>query len=938
MKVKKLCTLGFSLLPLISCGVRINMNDKNIIKQISIADKVSATSSNSDHDVKFLNDGNYDTYRSANNNEEQTIYYDLGEIKSLLNVTQVFAEDDIWYFTIEASLDNKNFYTVVDYSYGIYGKVFSKSISGFARYIKMTIHKSKKGLIPTSKEFYVDASFLSKGTNVALGLKGDASSGQNNYLSEKAYDGDNGTFWCAGNSSFPQWISGEWNETIFANDIEIVLQDYGEYTYEVEARTKDGSWIKLVQKTTKNCNHIYIDVNQEINAIAYRVFNGPGWANVAEIKVNGFENVQKYIGKDQVFVKKIVSSNDIKAKINGKTENIDKNNSNVIVDDLENLSSSDTVYGTRLDSILNYNFNGQMTSYLDESHHISSATIPERHKNSSSAYFQSSEKGKETSLTFDLGNKCLINGFYQEFLNENDHKFMIESSLDGEQYNLLVDKKENSIVKKQFEIELYNQVKARYIKLTIYPKSNEYATSVKFYIRGNGSSVRESWWQNTSGVVRFYPKEQKVTLREIKDRLDEFRYSGYRVIELHQPYEGKADIWAGLGATNNYQVDPVIGNLNDLTDLLNEAHSKGIKVFMFGNVGYGKRDSDLFRKAERDVGLGINSKEANYFLRSKECKDPSKWFFSDVANCYYYGYWGEDGQIPTYNFANKDWQDETYNYIKFWAEYGLDGIALDAPDVYYYGTANSAEITFNCITSTLRKNNLFSLPEGSGNTGFISNFKYCGVQNYNMTSWGAGALSLGLCAAQDHSANGVDGYLKGVRDTAVSLGGISIDGMNFEDNYDEATTTERILESALVTTTGHMAFLHIGSSAKIGQDIIKTWSKDAQDGVSRSFALQNSLDSLNASGERTALKTNDDSKYYAFYKSNMNGNNKSIVVFNYKDSNSGVNVDLTGTPFENKVLTLYDAYNDEYFELTPDKGVVNIYMKANSHRVLIVRD
>ena len=358
---------------------------------------------------------------------------------------------------------------------------------------------------------------------------------------------------------------------------------------------------------------------------------------------------------------------------------------------------------------------------------------------------------------------------------------------------------------------------------------------------------------------------------------------------------------------------------------------------MFGNVGYGKNTSDCFQKACRDYAMGISSKEVDYFLFSKTCPDPTKWFWSDIANAYYYGYWGEDGQIPTYNFNNKEWQDETYRYIKFWSDFGVDGIALDAPNVYYYGSENAATVTFKCITKTLRSKNIFSLPEGSGDVGFISGYKYCGVQNYNMTSWGAGALSLGLIAAQTHSASQVDDYVKSVRDSATALGGIAIDGMNFEDNYENASHTERVLESALVTTTGHMAFLHIGSSAKIGQDIMETWPIETRTMVARSFALQNSIGALHTSGERTKLSTNSDSKYYAFYRSDMTGRNKAMVVINYVDADTVVEVDISNTPLDKEGVEFYDAYNHEVINAKPVNGVIKLNMKKNSHRVLIVR-
>ena len=61
----------------------------------------------------------------------------------------------------------------------------------------------------------------------------------------------------------------------------------------------------------------------------------------------------------------------------------------------------------------------------------------------------------------------------------------------------------------------------------------------------------------------------------------------------------------------------MIGTLDDLAYLLKKAHEKGLYVFMFGNVGYGKFNADYFKKACKDYALGVDSKERNWFLYSR---------------------------------------------------------------------------------------------------------------------------------------------------------------------------------------------------------------------------------------------------------------------------------------------------------------------------------
>ncbi len=917
----------------------------NEINKMNDIYNVAASSSASGHEIEKLNDQDYTTYWEASNSEEQVIDVDLGEIRYVTRISQIFVDDDIWYFTVLGSVDNLNFYELVDYSFGLYGHAFDESCSGIARYIRLKIIKSEKGFTPTSKEFIVTSKKLSEGSNLSLGLSGESSSYSANYNSNSAFDGDYGTFWCASNGDYSQWLSGEWKENKYVKDIVVYEQDYGTYNFEIEGRLPDGSWIKLKEASDLKGISFKFEVNRVINAIVYRVFSGPGWASVKEIEVNGFE--QKIVEEDgfidlkeEKYINKIVTTSNT---ILGSNDNINYEEiklNNGIVDKcyryLKGIKTNDEIYTSSLSKNLAMFLSGEVSSFSDEAHSLYKATQSDNSVSFKKEYWQSETKGGEQTITLDLGRVCLVKSIYQSFNEWGIWKFKVETAVKEDEYQVVYGKLEG-VEGQDFDISLENENFAlRYVRLTIQASDDQYASSRAFQVIGNGSPMRENWWQNTSGVIRFYPKEQRTTLREITSRLDEFRYAGYRVIELHQPYEGLADIWAGLGATNSYQVDPIIGTLDDLHYLIEQAHKRGMRVFMFGNVGYGRDTSDYFKKACQDYALGINSKERNWFLFSDTCPDSSKWFWSETANAYYYAYWGENGQIPTYNFNNKEWQDETKKYISFWCDFGVDGIALDAPPVYYWGEANPSEVTYKTITNTMRKHNLFTLPEGTGDISFISNYYYSGVQNYGISNWGGNATSIGINAVRNESAKGLDDAIKSARDNAVALGGISIAGMNFEDNYDLASDNERILESALVTSTGHLAFLHLGSSAKIGQDIMQTFSLETQKAIANNFALQSSVRALTPSGMRCGLTNNNSSKYYTFYKSDMRNNAKVIAVFNYSSLNNNVDIDLSNLCISEQSIKMYDMANNEQIEVQISGGKILVPMKASSYRLLMI--
>ena len=938
--------IKFSLLSLVgllmfSNNLKEDYKDMNIEKNIEKKVlNILSSNENKEHIAMNANDNDFNTYWMSDEKENQSLEIDLLEPKLINNVTQIFVDEDIWYFKIEGSYDKNNYFELYDGSFGDFGRTFSTSTNAVCRYVRLTIIKSMKGFNPSSKEFYIDYKDLSEGTNVALGALGSASSYSGTYTPSKAFDGNYGTFYCASNESYPQHINVNLSTLCYVKNVNLHFQDYGIYDFELKGILENDEEITLINRSSLQGISHNVSIEKELKGFIYKVYSGPGWANLKEMEVNGFKNIVSDLDiktetdlKSISYINRVKSNNTLYGSIDGINYELINDNSNInkIYRYIKGLNSDDIVYGYNIYKSLSNGFSGIVSSYLDEEHHITKATL-----SSSSSYYSSKNNGEEEFILLDLGRASNVVKVIQEFNVSDTYKFKLEASLDNKNYDLIVDNS-SGINGKYFEFEFKENSIYRYIKLSISCLENQYFTSKRFEVIGNGSSVRENWWERESGVIRFYPKEQRVTLREITDRLDEFRYSGYKVIELHQPYEGLADIWAGLGGTNNYQVDPIIGTLDDLRYLLDEAHKRGMYIFMFGNVGYGKYNSDYFKKACKDYALGIDSRERNWFLFSDTCIDPSKWFYSDTAGAYYYGYWGENGKIPTFNFNNPEWQEETKRYINFWATFGMDGIALDAPNVYYFGSSNASEITYETITNTMRKNNLFSLPEGSGDTSFISAYHYSGVQNYNVSSWGGGAYSLGIDSARKNRATTIDDNIKPYRDIAVALGGISIAGMNFEDNYLDASMKERELEAALVTSTGHLAFLHLGSSARIGQDIMKEWDNDTLVKVARSFSLQNSIGALSPTGARFKVSTSNDDKFYSFIKTDMSGKNKVIPVFNYSNKEEQVQINMNNTGIQNGTLRMYDAYNDEQLDIVVVNGVMRVPMKSLSYRLLMMR-
>ncbi|GAB3424362.1 hypothetical protein GCM10027569_58780 [Flindersiella endophytica] len=98
----------------------------------------------------------------------------------------------------------------------------------------------------------------------------------------------------------------------------------------------------------------------------------------------------------------------------------------------------------------------------------------------------------------------------------------------------------------------------RYLRLTINGPSarGHWPCSQELKVFGNGSPLENRRWIERSGPMRrYFPKHYGTKLTEITDQLDDLKEQGYHGTEISAPYKGSRTPWAGLGATDNYDID-----------------------------------------------------------------------------------------------------------------------------------------------------------------------------------------------------------------------------------------------------------------------------------------------------------------------------------------------------------------------------------------------
>ncbi len=217
-------------------------------------------------------------------------------------------------------------------------------------------------------------------------------------------------------------------------------------------------------------------------------------------------------------------------------------------------------------------------------------------------------------------------------------------------------------------------------------------------------------------------------LRGIINKLDYIKSLGTSIIYLSPIVESQSNHRYDAGDFE--KVDPYLGSDEDLRELCNKAHSKGMKVIVDAVFNHTGNDSKYFNEYNRYKTVGaFQSRESPYYdyYRHHEYGDQT-----------YFDYWWGVKTVPACNSYSKMWQDYIYGkggIADRWISLGVDGFRLDVPD----------ELSDEFIEGTnaaFKRNNKDGIIIGevwedvfSKNRGYISSGKGMhSVMNYYMVN------------------------------------------------------------------------------------------------------------------------------------------------------------------------------------------------------------
>ena len=184
-------------------------------------------------------------------------------------------------------------------------------------------------------------------------------------------------------------------------------------------------------------------------------------------------------------------------------------------------------------------------------------------------------------------------------------------------------------------------------------------------------------------------------LRGLISRLDHLQQLGVRGIWL-MPVTLSADRDHGYATTDFRRVEPQYGTLDDMRELLRQAHRRGIGVIMDYVINHASHEFPAFREAvanprspyrdwfmwstDAPRGWDIWGKNPWYHAASKPWEFKGEW--KDLpappsgAKDHYFGTFG--AHMPDFNLRHEPALRYHFDSLRFWMNMGLDGVRLDA--------------------------------------------------------------------------------------------------------------------------------------------------------------------------------------------------------------------------------------------------------------------
>jgi glycosidase len=348
------------------------------------------------------------------------------------------------------------------------------------------------------------------------------------------------------------------------------------------------------------------------------------------------------------------------------------------------------------------------------------------------------------------------------------------------------------------------------------------------------------------------------------------------------------------------------------------AHSKGMAIITFDNLGYCSVEGPDFLKACDDVKAGRESREARFFLWSDkaDAQPPGNapgdtffmvrpthlpgakpgafydsvkhefWQYSERAGKYYWTKWagvdsrGNKVRLPQYNWGSMEFQEEAEKIVRFWMDTGIDGMIIDAVNWYVDHTWEKGRRRMTEVIASY--GNSYSQPEGGGGfhedpVAWITEGGWNSVQDYGLGIWWEKGSDVIESAINSGDPRPIERALRDYHDRVVGAGGVLY---HFPSRFREQE--KQNLSFAIVASVGDLVAGQYPRDSQVNPE------------VRRLLATKREHPALQQLSSRRQLPTKADHQHYAFLRTAADKSERILVVMNFQPTPQTVEVDMSG--------------------------------------------
>lgn len=439
----------------------------------------------------------------------------------------------------------------------------------------------------------------------------------------------------------------------------------------------------------------------------------------------------------------------------------------------------------------------------------------------------------------------------------------------------------------------------------------------------------------------------------IRQKLDYLAELGIEGIWL-MPINASSS-YHGYDITDYMALNPDYGTEEDLSNLISEAHAKGIKVIMDFPINHTSSEHPWFAAASSDE----NSEYRNYYrwVNENDSVDFSKNDESDwgsvvwhrVGDSYYYGMFGED--MPDLNYNNPKVREEIKSAAGKWLEMGIDGFRLDAA-MHIYGN-NEFKQEENPTESTLQWWNEFAVYceninpnvylvgeawrneevleeyvqpfDTKFNFAFEEKLMEAVINETAVTPDTETQKSTSDTATETSQKENISQVLQNILDKYASVDSDYLDGI-FGTNHDqnrimsqvEEESKARLVANIYLTLPGNPYIYYgeeLGMLGSKPDEMIRTPFKWSEGGAGESFNTTWISDNQNTETPSLDEQINDETSMYHFYKNliAVRKSNRALLDGKYTavDLKNNVLMGYKRESGEQKLLVIHNLSDDE---------------------------